>query len=307
MQAFNRFSLYIAGLALALGSCNFEDISPVVDIELPEHQSRPVIQFSLSAGDTLAAALISKSEALLDTGEYELPANAAVRLLRDGQPLAALSLNAQEGLYQAALSPALPATPGARYRIEADVPGLGLAFAEAVMPAPPVVNSVEFREDAVLSIDNFRYDEFIVDIEDPAGVENYYAVSPVLYIGYEDTAGDTIYQSYGYIYTESNDPNLTEGYPLGFIFTDGAFDGRTYRTRLQADVPEFPEGDPVIQRLSIRVSQLTRESYLYLLSKNQYDLNFNNPFAEPSTVFNGITDGYGAFILSNSVEIPVSR
>jgi len=307
MQAFNRFSLYIAGLALALGSCNFEDISPVVDIELPEHQSRPVIQFSLSAGDTLAAALISKSEALLDTGEYELPANAAVRLLRDGQPLATLSLNAQEGLYQAALSPALPATPGARYRIEADVPGLGLAFAEAVMPAPPVVNSVEFREDAVLSIDNFRYDEFIVDIEDPAGVENYYAVSPVLYIGYEDTAGDTIYQSYGYIYTESNDPNLTEGYPLGFIFTDGAFDGRTYRTRLQADVPEFPEGDPVIQRLSIRVSQLTRESYLYLLSKNQYDLNFNNPFAEPSTVFNGITDGYGAFILSNSVEIPVSR
>jgi hypothetical protein len=230
-----------------------------------------------------------------------------VRLLRDGQPLATLSLNAQEGLYQAALSPALPATPGARYRIEADVPGLGLAFAEAVMPAPPVVNSVEFREDAVLSIDNFRYDEFIVDIEDPAGVENYYAVSPVLYIGYEDTAGDTIYQSYGYIYTESNDPNLTEGYPLGFIFTDGAFDGRTYRTRLQADVPEFPEGDPVIQRLSIRVSQLTRESYLYLLSKNQYDLNFNNPFAEPSTVFNGITDGYGAFILSNSVEIPVSR
>lgn len=307
MQAFNRFSLYIAGLALALGSCNFEDISPVVDIELPEHQSRPVIQFSLSAGDTLAAALISKSEALLDTGEYELPANAAVRLLRDGQPLATLSLNAQEGLYQAALSPALPATPGARYRIEADVPGLGLAFAEAVMPAPPVVNSVEFREDAVLSIDNFRYDEFIVDIEDPAGVENYYSISPVLYIGYEDTAGDTIYQSYGYIYTESNDPNLTEGYPLGFIFTDGAFDGRTYRTRLQADVPEFPEGDPVIQRLSIRVSQLTRESYLYLLSKNQYDLNFNNPFAEPSTVFNGITDGYGAFILSNSVEIPVSR
>lgn len=307
MQAFNRFSLYIAGLALALGSCNFEDISPVVDIELPEHQSRPVIQFSLSAGDTLAAALISKSKGLLEPGDYELPSDARVSLLRDGQPLATLSLNAQEGLYQAALSPALPATPGARYRIEADVPGLGLAFAEAVMPAPPVVNSVEFREDAVLSIDNFRYDEFIVDIEDPAGVENYYAISPVLYIGYEDTAGDTIYQSYGYIYTESNDPNLTEGYPLGFIFTDGAFDGRTYRTRLQADVPEFPEGDPVIQRLSIRVSQLTRESYLYLLSKNQYDLNFNNPFAEPSTVFNGITDGYGAFILSNSVEIPVSR
>lgn len=307
MQAFNRFSLYIAGLALALGSCNFEDISPVVDIELPEHQSRPVIQFSLSAGDTLAAALISKSKGLLEPGDYELPSDARVSLLRDGQPLATLSLNPQEGLYQAALSPALPATPGARYRIEADVPGLGLAFAEAVMPAPPVVNSVEFREDAVLSIDNFRYDEFIVDIEDPAGVENYYAVSPVLYIGYEDTAGDTIYQSYGYIYTESNDPNLTEGYPLGFIFTDGAFDGRTYRTRLQADVPEFPEGDPVIPRLFIRVYQLTRESYLYLLSKNQYDLNFNNPFAEPSTVFNGITDGYGAFILSNSVEIPVSR
>lgn len=287
----------LLALLLSLSACDPDSFSREVELDIPDHTPLPVLNLGLSAGDTLISTLVSISKGINDGSDYALPQDAKVRLLRNGALFSNLAYNSNSGRYEAPLPTPLPGD-AAEYRLEAELTGFAPVHAVQSMLPKPVIVSTEYRPDGVVNPDGGRSDEVIVEIEDPAAEENFYAVSIIEYYGFENGPGDTIFFT-NQTFPSSNDPNLVDGYPLGLVTSDGAFNGRRYKLRLSAYLNDNPGG---IFKIAVRVSQITRDAYYYVRSKNEYDLNLGNPFAEPVTVFNNIQGGYGIFYLSNGIE-----
>lgn len=285
------FALLSAITALTYSSCTEDSFSQIVEIDLPEHRPRPVIASQINAGDTLVQALVSISKGILDTGDYVYPANATVRLLREGQEPLPLTFNPDKKSYTAP-APAAGFVPGARYRIEAQVPGYGTAYSEQIMPGAPDVASVELRRNAVINPNGNRSDEMLITIDDPAGSANYYRIE----LWQEGTLiflGDTIeYNNPAYL--ESNDPNLQDGSSGGKVLADGAFDGTRYIVRFSTG-RTWIDASNTVHKYTLRIAQITRDAYLYDRTITQYYRALGNPFAEPVTVHSNIEGGYGVF------------
>lgn len=283
--------LLLATAVLTYSSCTEDSFSQIVEIDIPEHKPKPVIASQINAGDTLVQALVSISQGILDTSNYVFPANATVQLLRNGQDPLVLTFNPDKKSYTAP-APAVGFAPGARYRIEAQVPGYGTAYSEQEMPAAPDVASVELRRNAVINPNGNRSDEVLVTIDDPAGSANYYRIE----LWQEGTIvfpGDTIeFNQPAYI--ESNDPNLQDGRSGGKVLADGAFNGTRYIVRFSTG-STWTDTPNSAQKYTLRIAQITRDAYLYERTLTQYYRALGNPFAEPVTVHSNIEGGYGAF------------
>jgi hypothetical protein len=292
-----KYTALLSGLLLAIAaftssSCSEDSLSQIVEIEIPEHTPKPVIASYLNYGDTLALSLVSVSKGILDTGDYVFPANASVRLLRDGQDLLSLAFNPDKQHYEAP-APASGFIPGARYRIEAQVPGFGTAYSEQVMPTAPNVAEVLLRRDAVVNRDGSRADEFVFSIDDPAGSGNYYKVEVLADASYSPEPGDTTTFLYP-LFLHSNDPNLQSGLSNSKVFSDGSFDGTLYQIRVSANSYSGPFLN-FSDHYTLRIAQISRDAYLYERTLSQYYNARGNPFAEPVTVYSNIEGGYGIF------------
>ena len=53
------------------------------------------------------------------------------------------------------------------------------------------------------------------------------------------------------------------------------------------------------RKLIVRLANMSKDSYLYLRSLQQYMQARDNPFAEPVVVFDNIENGHGIFRMSN--------
>ncbi|MCB9277690.1 MAG: DUF4249 domain-containing protein [Lewinellaceae bacterium] len=284
---------FAALLVLIHTGCNEDSFSQVVEIDIPQHQPLTVLNGHFSTSDKTFSLLVSSSRGILDTAAFGLPKNAAVTLLKDGVPVTDFSWKEESFKYASTSFTGFGQT-GALYRLEVSVPGMPPAYAEQTMPAPVEIQRAEVKPDGAISADGDRVDGLTVDIKDPAGVENYYAVQLLV----RDTVvspPDTFAYEYR-VFLDTNDPLVSYAENQLLIFSDASFEGKT------ASLNFYSYDQLDRQKMVLRLYALTREGYLYLRSKEDYENANGNPFAEPVTVFSNVEGGYGIFMVSAATE-----
>lgn len=294
-----KITILATALALFTG-CDADNFGQVVEVDIPEHESRLVLSARISSLDTGVTALVANSLGILDTSAYDFPEDARVRLFRDGRLLGGdFSFSPDKLKYFLALGEPLGAAP-AQYRMEVEAPGFEPIFGEQRMPTPAQIHSLRFERDGAVDDEGRRADGIEVQFTDPAGEENYYALGFFYEISSVQPGGDTLTYS-NPVYAGTLDQIVQYGSQYEQIFTDKSFDGSSYTVSLYAYPGAVPEGVPDT-RLVARLYTLSRDAFLYDLSLGQYYDALDNPFAEPVTVHSNIEGGYGIFALSSVAE-----
>lgn len=297
-----KVTILLMALSLLTG-CDSGNFSQIVEVDIPEHESRLVLNARVSSTDSSITALVANSLGILDTSAYDFPEDATVRLFRDGELLGSDFTFWQDQLkYFLALDEPLGAAPGL-YRMEASAPGYEPVFAEQRMPVPVPVQSLRFERDGAVDGEGQRADGIEVQFTDPAGEDNYYALEFYYEISDVQPTGDT-FTYRNPIYASTLDQVIQFGYHYEQVFTDKSFNGSSYTVSLYAYSGAVPEGAPNT-RLVARLYSLSRDAFLYDLSLQQYYDARDNPFAEPVTVHSNIEGGYGIFALSSAAEAGV--
>ena len=284
--------------ALLFQSCDEDSFSQVVKIDVPDHESKPAISFSVEVNKPeILSVLVSNSKGILDPmTDYKVPADAEVKLFRNGTLLTQLQYNEETAYYEDPDSVLIRDTEGDIYLLEAKLEGFDKVSATQTMPAKPIIIKATFEADGTIDSDGYRADEVVVDISDPTPAEvNYFAVR-LFYTQYLiDVNGDTLDEIRQMLYLDSNDPLLAYGGNYGLLFTDKSFPGGTFqlRTYTYSYIPDDAE-------IEVEILSITADAFLYKRSLEQYYEAVNNPFAEPVTVPSNIEGGYGFFSLANS-------
>ena len=289
--------LFLLIASLAFTACDEDSFSQIVDIELPEHESKPVLNMQVIAGDRTLETLVSLSKGILDTGNFELPKPVLVEFFKNGSPIGDFDFYHDILKYEAYLQDDhIDSTAGNVYRLEATVPHYEKVYAEQVMPIAPLITGASFELEGTISPDGDRVDELIVELDDrQPGILNYYGILAYSAgVDVDPVSGDTISRSRTRIYLESVDPLLGSGSRYDFIFSDESFDGGDYQARMYTYSGVSEDRD-----VEVEVYSLTRDGFLYYRSLQQYYDAVDNPFAEPVTVHNNIEGGYGIFTLTN--------
>lgn len=290
-------------LALALSSlllqgCDGDSFSQVTTIELPEHEPKPALRLQLRAGETSASMLLSNSKGILDPeSSYRVYPDATVQLFKNGSLMADFVFDEDESMHHAEFAQPMASRAGDVYIVEATAPGFEPVSATQVMPPQPIITRAVFRREGTIDSNGDRVDELVVDLEDQEpGRANYFAIALQSTFYQVDQNGDTLAPIVNRVWLDSNDPLLSYGGEFGLIFTDEGFSGGKYQVRCYS-YSNF--GEPERNNLEVLVYQLTRDTYLYVRSKDQYWNALDNPFAEPVRVHTNVEGGYGIFTLAN--------
>lgn len=291
----------ILGIALALFSgCGPDSFSQVVEVDIPEHESRLALNARVSSLDTGITVLVAHSLGILDTSDYDFPEDATVRLFRDGELLGGDFFFSPDKLnYFLTLDEPLGAAP-AFYRMEVSAPGYEAISGEQRMPVPVPIQVLRFERDGAIDDEGRRADGIEVQFSDPGGEENYYALEFFYEVSSVQPGGDTLIFT-NILYASTLDQIVQYGYQYEQLFTDKSFNGSSYTVSLYLYQGGIPEGVPGA-RLKARLYSLSRDAFLYDLSLRQYRDARDNPFAEPVTVHGNIEGGYGVFALSSVAE-----
>ncbi|MCB9051374.1 MAG: DUF4249 domain-containing protein [Lewinellaceae bacterium] len=297
------------GFVLALFSgCGSDSFSQVVEVDIPAHESRLVLNARFSSLDTNVTVLVANSLGILDTSGYDIPEAAKVRLFRDDELLGGDFTYWPERLkfFLALDEPLGPASH--LYRMEVEAPGYEPIFAEQRMPVPVPIQSLRFEKDGAIDDEGRRADGIEIQFTDPAEEENYYALEFYYDFFVVQPEGDTIVYRNS-LYASTLDQVIQYGYTYEQLFTDKSFDGSSYTVSLYLYKGAIPDdivpGAGLSLRLYARLYSLSRDAFLYDLSLRQYHDARDNPFAEPVTVHGNIEGGYGIFALSSVAEASV--
>jgi hypothetical protein len=296
--------------------CGQDAFRQVVEVDLPEHISAPAVSVELIGGDSVIRYSLSRSFGILEEEPDDGRATELTVYRGDRQIGRATGVVANQPAFMAVdsmrqiwLDEPIPTEP-ADYRIEATIAGTGSATAEQRMPRPPRVSVKEYSGREVIDGNGFRRGVATIEIEDPPGEANYYAIRAVVEDSIRTCSIDRDSQFvcqnvYGSRLrsTSSPDPTVRE---LEYFYQaglrDDGFDGRRYTLEVHFRINE----NGMDRNPRLEVFSLTEDAFRYLVSVAAYQDARNNPFAEPVTVHNFIEDGYGYLITVNKVVLPLT-
>lgn len=290
----NKFIIFLFGLIL-LGTACEDRFEQVVKVDIPAHESRLAVNAIFLNGDDQLSVLVSNSIGILDTADFQDFNTANVQLLKDGQSLGDFWYDDDNGYYLSELDAPL-GSEEAVYQLEVEEGDFPKASAVQTMPGIPVLGDISVEKEGTIDEAGDRVDEVIIEIADAPGEEAYYAV-----LAYVSFNGSESYQVNLY----SNNPITLQANrsQLGLTLSDASFDGSTYTLNTYSyNLYPYEGGEGMDVTLTIVLVNLTRDTYLYVRSLDQYYNAQDNPFAEPVTVHSNIEDGYGIFGLGNSVS-----
>ena len=279
---------FLCLLALLLSGCE-----TIVQIDLPEHQSRLVVDGIFEANERWQIG-VSRSVGILGN-EFPGPVeNATVEIWRDGQLLTALN-HADQGIY---VSASEIVEIGKTYELRIAAPGFDPVSATAVAPDPVSLDSITYTVESI-PFGGQRVN-FSVQFNDDPAQKNYYEI----FVLTRDFDGGWFNN-----YFSSTDPAIVEtntsieiGEEREFageiaLFDDALFDGETYDLSLRY-YPWFG-----YQEVLVVLNTVTENVYLHNRAMELQEETDDNPFAEPVQHYSNIANGYGIFGGVN----PVSR
>lgn len=274
----------------------------VLDIDIPEQDSKIVFNGIVVTSDTLNIFRLTKSKGVLDSINYQFDTltgsilqfepvtDGEIILYENDIPVETLQ---NEFIYAESDYPSqYKVQEGKTYRVDASGGGLPSVSASTTVPFAVVPLITSYIPDAFTDKYGAVIAELKFSINDPATEQNYYALHiNSFYNGF----------SGGIIYFNSDDPalntntsfELTDGFSgVGEAsFDDHLFNGENRSFTLNMHSYELSQ----ISHLVLELSSMDRSAYLYNQSRLLQAGNEGNPFAEPSSVFNNIENGYGIF------------
>lgn len=279
---FTRIAFFFF-VAMSLAACAGEDFfEATVDIDLPPHEPALAVTAQFAAGDTTLRIYVTHSQGILDQNNATPIADADVEIFKDGNSLGKAAYYSDK-LYKLSLPQPLSSDP-ATYELKVSAPGFDPVQASQLMPNPVPISNATYEVDGAVDDDGTRVDELIIEFEDPAGVENYYAA--YAYVVFDDQYTEEL--SLGVL-----DP-ITEDGIDDFLLKDVTFDGKRYEWRFKA-YRFFELTDDV--KMYVVLRSITADQYFFSRSVSlSYDAD-DNPFAEPVIIHNNIDGGYGIFTL----------
>lgn len=315
--------IFIILVGLAFGSCDKWFNGLEIELDLPEHDPILAVYSYVNAGDELLTFRVGKSVGVLANENPELIDSATIQLYKNG--LLELELQSSPILvvdtpyiytdpdttiyfidsfyvYGQPLDMPFADTPD-EYELVVTSPGYPDVRATQVMPRKAEILGATNEIGGYNGGDFFGedLDEVRLTIKDPAGEENFYAIS----VEYLDTSqGQNIWYD---TWLQSIDPAAEEGNE-GPIFSDLSFDGEQYTFRIGVWINDFPSGNnPNITKFRIKVVSITKDYYTFSRSLNQYWNANGNPFAEPVLLYSNFENGLGLFSLQQSTSIEIDR
>lgn len=268
-----KFLLYLLWCPIfLLWSCE-----TVVEVELPEHEPKLVINAVLNP-DSLFSVAVSASRSAFSNDEHLQVENAIVSLYGAGKHLFDLR-HLGRGIYQADQKPeALQ-----YYEVKVSAPGYPDASAASYVPAEPIIFNVKAETGPVHEDWQGATVNASFTLQDPAEQENFY----YLRVFSPDTTFDEIpYERYVSILS-STPIEMEFSMETRLFFSDKLFNGQALQLGL--NIENSPDNVTYVQ-----VAHITKEYYQYVrsLKKQSYNDAIN---LTPVQVSNNIRNGMGLF------------
>lgn len=299
--------IFILLLPLLFASCSEDFFSQTVKVDPPPYDKALVVHEFIGNYDSLLIIEVTRNYGILETVSDTSwgVRNATVQWLVDGQlALTPVTRGGDESFVYVADVPPGHFQPGKRYEIRVQHPDFPTISAEQVMPNPPVVDSVRYRENGGLNQFGERLSSVEAYLQDPGGERNYYELQVraeyyQLFEVYDNQGNiiriDTILSWTSVQYPdEPEDPNVAYGINGAVLVSDQFFDGQKYKFSFRTY-----QYDSDLRRYQVSVRAVTEEYYLYSRSEYRRRDSEENPLAEPVTVFYNMNGGLGIFGLYN--------
>jgi hypothetical protein len=309
-----RYCLFIIVSLFLFTSCeNF--FNQVIEVKVPEVNSRIVLDARVAAGDSVLTVFVSRSRGILDDSDYSYEAiildsmyyvdfngdsvlyvnnyfvgydtvsNVKLELFKNGISLGQLPAK-RPGYYE--IPQLFSPTENDEYTLSAVADGFETVTTTSVIPVAPVIKSLEFTPgngsgpfgDQVSSLD--------IVIDDVSQAADYYLVE--VYTRYDTFA------PYNPEFIMSNDPLTSANGDGGIMISDESFNGGQYNLRIGL------YGDLTGIDSKVVLKSISKDHYLFLKSVQLYRNSNGNPFAEPVLLHSNVVNGYGLFAIWHQVE-----
>jgi hypothetical protein len=294
-----RFRLTALFLALVLAASLTAACELDLDIPLPPHDSRLVVN-ALFATDTTLTVHLGRSLGVGHRGNPRIVENGRVALYMDGQFVEMLRptvfYEQQDGPIHFLSEHVMQ--PGRTYRIHAEADGLQPVTAEERTPPLPSYEIVSITRGPT-DPSGLREDRVVLRIQDPPGRSYYYLWFPSYYEHpMSDGPPQIIPQAF-----RSDDPVLQDGqlfdlfdiggqrYMYAAMFSDAAFDGQAYTLTVDVRTSDRHGSDTPY----LRLDAVSEQYYRYVRARQAISDNYGNPFAEPIALPSNVDGGLGIF------------
>jgi len=302
-----KYLIYII-FSFFLISCGEDFFDSITEVEIPEHEPQLVVQanFNPTFGEQYGYWLqLSHTLGILDTAEYEVVEDATITLLEDDQLKTTFNSD-NNGWY---IAEPMSITEGKKYTLKAISPTYGNIEATQQLPKKVSIINATYEANAGVDIYGERGDEVTIEFQDPAGEQNYYRIN--VWSNHRVESPDTSYIGNFWTYASPIDPIIEE--LRGLYLTDASFDGEMFTSRVRIDLQEAGswESDGIIynysgaEKISVQLTSITKDEYLFEKTFYSYQENDGNPFAEPVVIHENIEGGSGLFTLSVTEEFTI--
>lgn len=292
----NNKAILIVFLFIILSSCE-EKFTQVRTFDFPEHEENLAVTTIAKKGQ-FPIVFVSHSKGIDDTTQFREIENATVKFYRD-EELRFQYQHFANGRYvpDIVVSEFLDDTikSGHNYTIEVSSDEYEQTIASQKLPIAPNITNMEFTIDGTANEYGDKLDLLEIEIDDPGSESNFYTVE-LAAIGLNQNGED---QTIG-VYYDSQDFLMEYGDRFQYI-PDITFNGNKYVLRLGI-WPDWKSYFSSIDKLVARVSTVSKDFYLFDISKNLNEEAMYNPFVEPVLIHSNFSKGYGVFGLINSVE-----
>ncbi|MFK7949443.1 MAG: DUF4249 domain-containing protein [Saprospiraceae bacterium] len=289
----NKFKLGLIAIAIITVFASCEDMfrGAVLEVELPEHESKLAPYAFFKDTDSTLIVKVGKSVGVLDSINPDIVLDATVELYKNGSLEYTFTYNQDIVAYEIYLGEPFSPSVGDEYELRVTKEGFETASATQIVPSPVQADSVEYVAQGGVDPFGDPLDVINVTFTDPADARNFYEFGGFFNIKYTDPFDTTFVDEYQYsLYFDSNDPNFENG-----ALSDAAFDGQQYTIRLETYSAVW--GDPTNFEITgqLNFSSTTSEYATFIKSLNDYWDAEGNPFSEPVILYSNTSTGLGVF------------
>lgn len=291
----------IVAAAFLLASCE-----KTISVKTPPHTSALVINSNTMTDDTIRVSIGKSMGVTAYKTKSDLNvSNATVVLTEDGTPVQSLKYDPQTQTYNSTLI----AKAGKTYAIKASATGFTDAEATTIAPSFVTIESIKVTPNA-RTTNNEQQDELLVTFTDPPAAGDYYMIriNPLPPQGIPDS----VRMNYQYYYSEcvfTPDPSVesvsndeidqnTCHSSNGVFFRDALFNGTRKELKLYVRsglAQMFIVDGTDTLRPELELYHMTEAYFRYMKTTQFVAENEGNPFAEPTTIYSNIKNGYGIF------------
>ena len=290
---------YYITILVSFISC--EDLQTVVDVNLPPHEPKLVVNSVNEVGEKWKA-YVSVSQAPLSNNDFVFLSDATILLL-DKKMSGFFNLRCYNKRYESSLI----VQEGANFDIRVSHPRYNTLNANLYPFQKVLIKSI--GELQTVTNDNTSL-KFTID--DPQST-NYYMINLKAYYSQEDIDTSDVWDNYysekEKIYFDSDDPSINQGqFSRGkVLFDDKLFDGTTMEFNILFNSYYAIEADSIL----LNLWSVDYAFYNYFTTKIIQSNTGNNPIfnSEPVNVYNSFLDqndeiqGYGIFAVSSKDSI----